>query len=260
MDRVLLTTKDDFSHEHILAVVKKEYFAVLVKDFCSPESLKRAQEELSSYRAREQSTVDSDFWRLGFPYSEITDEATRRKYHDEAQPSMARLRKIFAPYASPEDELRLTLDERWPSGAELMRVNGEKCFVGVARFQGNNVDLVPHSDRVERFLPEGYQARLQAQLSTNIYVDIPDVGGELEMWDIELDEEEYQRRVGDRAYGIDRAELPEPTVVVKPEPGDLALLNPRLIHAVRPSSDATRITIGSFIGYLGEDRPLVYWS
>ncbi|AHH97245.1 hypothetical protein KALB_3881 [Kutzneria albida DSM 43870] len=260
MDRVLFTTREEFSHEHIVSVAKKENFAVLVKGFCRPEVLQVAQEKLTAYRSRERSTTDGQFWRMGFPYSEIEDEATRRRYHDEALSSIARLREMFAPYASPEDELRLLLDERWRAGAELMRVRGEKCFVGVCRFQGNNVDLVPHTDKVERFLPAGYQSRLQAQLSTNIYVNIPEVGGELEMWDMEPAEEEYQRLVAGRSYGIERDKLPEPTAVIKPEPGDLALLNPRLIHAVRPSGDTTRITIGTFIGYLGEDEPLVYWS
>lgn len=260
MDRVIQTTKQDLSHEHIRSVVKKENFAVLVKGFCAPEVLRVAQENLLNLRSQEQSTVDGDFWRLGFPYSEITDEQTREKYHTEALGSIARVREMFAPYASPEDELRLLLDERWRAGAELLRVDGRACFVGVCRFQGNNVDLVPHSDRLERFLPAGYETGIQAQLSTNIYVNIPEVGGELEMWDLELGEEEYQELVGDRPYGIPREKLSEPAVVIKPEPGDLALLNPRLIHAVRPSADATRITIGTFIGYLGEDRPLVYWS
>lgn len=260
MERVLRTTKQEFSHEHILSVVKKENFAVLVKGFCSPEALRKAQETLMGLRAQEQSTVDGDFWRLGFPYSEICDESTRDKYHDEALASIARVRDMFAPYASPEDELRLLLDERWDSGAELMRVEGRTCFVGVCRFQGNNVDLVPHNDRLERFLPTGYQTEIEEQLSTNIYVNLPEKGGELEMWDLEMDEQEYQELVGGRAYGIERDRLPEPAVVVKPEPGDLALLNPRLIHAVRPSEDTTRITIGTFIGYRGADRPLVYWS
>lgn len=260
MDRVVYTNRKEFSHDHIVSVAKKDHFAVVVKGFCDPEVLRIAQEKLSSYRSREQSTTDAQFWRMGFPYSEIEDEPTRRRYHDEALSSIERLRSMFAPYASPEDDLRLLLDERWRAGAELMRVQGEKCFVGVCRFQGNNVDLVPHTDKVERFLPPGYQSRLQAQLSTNIYVSIPEVGGELEMWDMEPAEDEYQRMVAGRSYGIERDRLPEPVAVVKPEPGDLALLNPRLIHAVRPSGDATRITIGTFIGYLGEDEPLVYWS
>lgn len=260
MERVLLTTKEDFSHEHILSVAKKENFAVLVKNFCSEDGLRVARQQLTDYRSQEQSTVDGDFWRLGFPYSEITDDETRAKYHAEAPGSIARLRGMFAPYASPLDELRLLLDERWQAGAELLRIGGKRCFVGVCRFQGSSVDLVPHSDRVERFLPAGYESDLQAQLSTNIYVNVPENGGELELWDLELDEDAYAELVGDRAYGIDRDRLPPPTSVVKPEPGDLALLNPRLIHAVSPSQDSTRITIGSFIGYQGEDRPLAYWS
>ncbi|WP_411128816.1 hypothetical protein [Streptomyces sp. x-19] len=51
-----------------------------------------------------------------------------------------------------------------------------------------------------------------------------------------------------------------PKAVIKPAPGDLLLLNPRQIHAVRPSSDEPRITLGHFIGYHGADLPLTLWS
>jgi hypothetical protein len=261
MDRVVLTTKTEFSDEHILSVAKKESLAVLVEGFCGEDNLRIAQEKLTAYRGRENFTIDTQFGRIGYPYSEIIDEETRRRYHAEARSNITRLREMFAPYASPEDELRLILEERWHPGAELMRVNDETCFVGICRFQGNNADLVPHTDKVERFLPKGYQS-LRAQLSTNIYVSMPETGGELEIWDLEPTEDDYQEMVGDRSFGIERHKLPEPTAVIKPKPGDLALLNPRLVHAVRPSAagDATRITIGTFIGFMGASEPLVYWS
>ncbi|WP_067826551.1 2OG-Fe(II) oxygenase [Actinomadura kijaniata] len=260
MGHVVRTTRRELSAEHIRAVLKKEALVVQIKGFLRPEALEIAREQLFDHAERGELSQAAEFGRVGFAYSEIGDEASRRAYHERALPNIHRLRELFAPYLSPTDELRLLLDEIWPQGANLLHVDGAKCFVGIARYQDKDVDLNPHTDALERNLPPDHQSDLQAQLSVNVYVNIPDEGGELELWGIEPTEDEYRTLVGDRAYGIDRDKVSDPVAVVKPEAGDLILLNPRLIHAVRPSQDSSRITIGHFIGYLGEERPLALWS
>lgn len=260
MELVRQATRSSFSHRDILAVAKSECLAVQIKGFCRPESLKVAQDKLIFNEDRGQLSQAHEFGRIGFAYSEISDEESRRNYHANALPNTRRIREIFTPFVSPTDELRLMLDEVWPRGAHLMEVDNEKCFVGICRYQDQNVDLNPHTDALERNLPARHQDNLLAQLSINVYVNVPDVGGELELWDIAPSEGDYQDLMGERTYGIERDELPAPTEVVKPDPGDFILLNPRLVHAVRPSQDSSRVTLGHFVGYMGEDRPLVYWS
>lgn len=255
-----VTTAEQLTAQHILDVVEKRSYGVQLKGFCPPDTLHVARERLLHQDLRSAFSQQTEFVRIGKAYIEIQDERSRAEYHAQAPGTIRRIRELFRPLASPIDELRPLLDETWPQGAHLLQVDGQKCFVGIARFQGSGVDLTPHTDDLERNAPPGHEPKLLSQLSTNIYLQIPEDGGELEIWGIEPDEQEYQRLRGERAYGIERHLLPPPDFVIKPEPGDLILLNPRLIHAVRPSASSTRVTLGVFIGYYGEHQPLAYWS
>ena len=91
-------------------------------------------------------------------------------------------------------------------------------------------------------------------------IEVPKQGGELEVWNTRPSEDEYQRLKSDRHYGIDRDRLRPADFTTRPEDGDLIIINPRFIHAVRPVHHTPRITLSSFIGYFGEQSPLIYWS
>ncbi|GHG64919.1 2OG-Fe(II) oxygenase [Streptomyces griseocarneus] len=250
----------ELSHEDILAVVEGTALAVHIPGFIHPEALASARAQLYDHPDRDGLSQDTAFQRIGFAYSEISDEASRDRYHAEARANIQRMRDLFAPYASPSDVLRLLLEETWHAGANLMHVGGRKAFIGICRYQDKNVDLNPHTDALERNLPADHAQGLTAQLSVNIYVNIPREGGELELWGTEPGEETYNELKGERVWGIERDKLGPPVEVIKPAPGDLLLLNPRQIHAVRPSGDEPRITLGHFLGYYGTDRPLELWS
>ncbi|QLE70416.1 2OG-Fe(II) oxygenase [Streptomyces rectiverticillatus] len=254
------TTSCRLSQEDILSVVEGTTLAVHIPGFVHPDALASARRQLFDHPDRGSLSQAAEFKRIGFAYSEISDTASRDRYHAEARTNIQRMRDLFAPYASPSDVLRLLLEETWAAGAGLMHVEGRKAFIGICRFQDKNVDLNPHTDALERNLPAEHARRLAAQLSVNIYINIPRTGGELELWGTEPGEDAYRHLMGGRTWGIDREKIGPPVEVVKPAPGDLLLLNPRQIHAVRPSGDEPRITLGHFLGYYGTDLPLELWS
>ncbi|MEV4743559.1 hypothetical protein [Streptomyces sp. NPDC049555] len=257
---VTRTTPARLSQEDILSLIDGTALAVHVPGFVPAEALAPARRKLIDHPDRGALTQATEFQRIGYAYSEVHDDASREHYHHQARAGIQRMRELFAPYASPSDVLRLLLEETWQAGAHLMHMDGRKAFVGICRYQHKDVDLNPHTDALERNLPAGHALHLKAQLSANIYLNIPRTGGELELWGTEPGEEVYGRLMGGRTWGIDRARIGPPAQVVKPAPGDLLLLNPRRIHAVRPSGDEPRITLGHFIGYYGTARPLELWS
>ena len=255
-----LSSLSELNHEHILNVVNGQSFGIHIKNFCPIETVEHAKDVLYQHQSQTMLDASTPYVRIGKGLIEIKNETDRAHYHEVALDNIRLIRNSFKPYASPIDQLRLLLDEVWPTGAKLLQVNGKKCFVGICRFQRAGMDLIPHTDKLERNTPSHDQSELLKQLSVNIYLEIPEHGGELEMWDIEPSEEEYQQLQGDRKYGLDRETLPPPATSIKPQPGDLILLNPRLIHAVRPSSDSVRVALSAFVGYFGENQPLAYWS
>lgn len=260
MKPVIQTDKKGLSHDHLLALATGDVVAIQLKDFCHSSALGRLRAALLQSKERGPLTQAKEFGRLGIAFSETNDATSRSRYHREASCGIRRIREIAMPFFSPIDELRLLLDERWRWGANLLQLGGEKCFVGICRYQDPKVDLKPHTDRLERNLPIGYRGVLWNQLSANVYLSVPSQGGELEFWDLEPQEEEYDQLKGDKPYGIDREKLPPPEVFIKPGIGDLVLLNPRKVHAVRPGRRISRVTLSMFIGFLGDDQPLVYWS
>ncbi len=252
-------TITELSGQHIRNVIEGKAFGIHIKGFASAEIVARAKEKLYAHQARTMLDDQTEYVRIGHAFIEVKGDHDRKRYHEVALDNIRKIRQSFKPYASPIDEWRLLLDEVWPHGAGLLQLDGQKCFVGVCRFQRTGVELIPHTDNLTRNAPVLDQPLLK-QLSVNIYIEIPEQGGELEMWDLEPSEEEYKRLQGDKGYGLDRDILPPPSSVIKPVPGDLILLNPRLIHAVRPSDHSHRVTLSSFIGYFGDDKPLAYWS
>jgi hypothetical protein len=246
--------------DHLLRLCSKSTLALRVRGFMPPAAIERAQERLNAHPQRGPLGHANQFIRLGIAYSEVRSEETRKLYHDTASENIHRLRAIFGDLASPIDKLRNMLDEIWPGGAHLLNIHQLKCFVGVCRYQKPGVDLEPHIDELHWTLPRDLTMTLLHQLSVNVYVQVPATGGELEIWNYEPCEQAYESLRGNRAYGIPRASLPKPDVTIRPMAGDLIIINPRLVHAVRPVVGSDRITLSAFLGIKSQTDPLVYWS
>ena len=190
----------------------------------------------------------------------------REAYFDEALLRILDLRETFKPYLSPIDRLRLELDEAWPFGGNLLRLERGPMFVGLARVFGEGSEAYPHDDILLRDIPESLVAsQITLQFGANIYLSLPSMGGELDIWNFVLTPEEYDRRRligedGQRSYGLDRALIGPPATTIRPAIGELVLFCANRVHAVRPSYGGNRVTLSCFVGYSNDSSPLVSWS
>lgn len=199
--------------------------------------------------------------RIGMSYFETgRRQDIIDQYFSTALENIELLRRACYPHPCPIDTLRCILDEIWPTGCSLQTLYERKMFVGLSRCMKPGVPLLAHHDMFGRHAPGTPEATsLISQFAINVYVDVPEAGGELAIWTNEMSDEEFLERRG-KHYGIPLELLPPPDFKVRPVHGDLILFNARKIHAVMPGLGCDRITLSGFLGNRGQHNRLTVWS
>lgn len=136
------------------------------------------------------------------------------KYFSLVRENSEQMRRACSPAVSPIDALRCTLDEVWEPGAHLQTFNGRKMFVGLSRMVEPGTTFLAHHDIFEQDAKGAPEATsVLAQFGANVYAQVPETGGELLMWDMNMSSEEFDhRRQGE--YGLRVETLPPPDIAI----------------------------------------------
>ena len=250
---------DVLSKKDIIDLARGKVHALVIQDFYDTGLLHSVCQKILKSPNIGNLQHAKEFERIGHAYSEISTVEQKNHYHLNAKKHIEIIKDFFPIGNYPIDKFQLLLNQYWPNGASILEMGSQKCFAGICRILNQNISLEPHTDKIEKnFLT--HNLIFEAQLSANLYLQMPSLGGEVEFWDLELSDEDYEKLKGQRHYGINRNDLPPPSVTYKPKVGDLLILNSRKIHAVRKSTSEKRITLSCFIAYIGNNEPLYYWS
>ncbi|WP_030667704.1 hypothetical protein [Streptomyces rimosus] len=183
--------EDDFAREptreSLLRPGRREIAAIHVPGFCdrriAGEVAGKAvrHKALGNYHKKCTSTVG----RVFMPHIDTAgnpDLTTR--YHDAALPSINEVRALFAPCLSPVDHVRLLLQERRPSGANLLRLRGRPCFVGALRvFHPRTSVFPPHNDHFSSRMPHAVTpARDGHRVGMAVFIACKGPGEPLQYW------------------------------------------------------------------------------
>jgi|SRR5581483_11359076 len=193
-------------------------------------------------------------------YNTIGNAAAQKLYFENSLNAVRALRHLCSPLLSPVDAVRLDLEEMWPEGCDLMKMNGQNMFFGITRIWQTGSEGLPHQDLLQRELDDAVVGGLQGQMGLNIYLETADEGGELEVWDYYVSEDQMRSQGVMGSYGYNRATLPEPACVLKPERGDLILINTVHVHAIAKIHRGRRTTLSGFVGFWGRDEKLTLWT
>lgn len=253
---------NELSTESLLRLSRREIGAIHVKGFyprnIAVEIAKKTIDhpKLGNYNKKYTSTVG----RICMPHIDSEwDSVAAKKYHDEAAENIRDIRSLFYPYMSPVDHVRLLLQEYWPAGANVQRLYKNPCFVGAIRvFKPSVSSFYPHHDRIDEESDAPEVKEFVEQLVANMYLDVPDEGGDLQLW--LRDPSEPEKNLIRDVEGLLPETVEPPRLVIHPEAGDLIIFSSRMLHAVTPGRDKHRVGMAAFIGCSGPDKPLTYWS
>ena len=250
----------EFKRETLSDLISDKLAAIHVKGFYPKDVAQKVARvacdhpELGHYK-KNYNTVA----RVCTPHiDQRGDPEAGARYHDEAVTNIQAIRCLFSPFMTPVDALRVLLDEMWPLGASIQRLNRRTCFVGALRVFFKDISSFrPHHDRLEEETSAPEAVGICQQLVANVYLEMPETGGDLQLWRREATPREtIQIRNG----ALLASDIEPPCVVIHPEVGDLIIFSSRHLHAVTPSNGSNRVGMAAFIGCYGENRPLTYWS
>lgn len=257
---VVETTVRSLGHADIAHLATGTTLVVRVRGFVDPHTCKALARRAEEYGYESYLNVPS-VSRIGMAFYETEGrEHLIEEYFLSARGNIQDFRDACAPYRSPIDSLRCLLDEAWIPGSMLQTLGQRKMFAGLSRMVKPGTTFLAHHDIFENDAPGAPEARgLLAQFAANVYIRMPETGGELLMWRREIPTPAFDAMRG-ADYGVPVQSLGPPDLALRPEPGDLLIFNSRKMHAVAPGTGCNRLALSCFIGYRGPQDPLSVWS
>ena len=243
----------------LLALIDGEHLALRVRNFYEPELCTRLTAKIMAFEGLRSFKYATHMERFGLSLGEIVgSEEQINAYLDAAGDEVTGFRQLCAPFLSPIDLLRVSLDEAWTAGANIGTIRGRKAFTGVARIVHEGGSTPPHQDRL--IAPHvDLSAFVVEQLAVNVYLQTSTTGGQLELWDLCLNPAEYQAIREPGKAGVTAQSLKPCDLSIAPNAGDLIVFRSTRLHAIQRASGRPRVTCSSFIGYNNVDKPLVFY-
>ena len=256
--------------------------AIHIPGFCSSKianSLSKCGLEEYTHWKLDGGAVSTDmFYAGGSIPIEVASHSWPdfNRYFGEREDFVDKQRKMSGG-TWPVDRLRLALDEAWPFGVYLGHYLGQKLRPAIMRImdEKNNFNFsIPeygfiHTDDFPTLKPS------QGTFSANIYLKIPEKGGELYIWNINLNKIKgifnylnakiltmmiTQNYVFDIKWQQEIFKLLPKPHVIKPQLGDLVIFHSGRPHSVAPVTKGIRVTNQLFIYAKGPKAPLTIGS
>lgn len=256
--RVLTSPK--FQRTHIADLAAGRCTAIRVPDFVDPAVCEQTLKALegANFECYGEQRVYPQVMRFGVGVSDHRkDGKVSDSYWDAVRNSQAAWLNLGLPF-DPFQMCRDELGANWPNTVSIGRRSGREMASGVAR-EPNSGFIVHFDDAQREFAGNLLDANLVAQFAFNLYLSVPECGGETVIWRHRWNPaDERFRRPG--SYGYDEEVVSgAESFELKPAVGEALLFNPRFFHAVRPSQNARRIALGFSLG-LSDTGDLLAWG
>jgi hypothetical protein len=247
----------------VRAIAEGEIVAAHFHTAFTREECAVALEQASRHSAKTRYEGAPELLHIGDSFFETQFGAERLSaYFANALRDIRQSRELFGTSRNPMDLIRALLDEGSPQGANLLRVDGRVCPIGLARIMEADSEIMPHVDSACWDMPQNLGVQqIEVQISAVVILSKPETGGDTIIYPTRLSKMQYDahRLPEPNAYAIDEAVLPARSVTLRSDVGDLILFEARYPHRVSQVQGAPRYTLSAFIGVC-RDGGLVLFS
>ena len=183
----------------------------------------------------------------------------KANYFSNAQKSNQLIQKLFSNSISPIDKIHQILEQIFQkkiSTATEDYMNYSECVIRIHK-NGDSVHV--HRDNCNFEMPEYVVSKYQNQLSAILYLQSPQNGGELKIYDKQWCKDDESQRHPDFGYSTNVVDGVDYTTIF-PVVGNLVLLNPNFYHKIESVFGTKhRISMGFFFAQSSENN-LFCWS
>ncbi|SRR6266481_1989539 len=257
LNGLLRTNK--LTNEALVAFFTGQFTCLMITDAIDQSAARHISHCIISSERLEGYKVEQRFLKIGKAWFDNATDQERTEHISKTSEYTRETRALCAPFPVPTDIVKLDLDLIWRVGVFNLRIDGHPIYCGLPRALPPGGAVEAHFDWIGFDSPGSRGIEdIQHQIAVNFYLQTPESGGELALWDTGMSPAQLQAlRRPDHEYALDEAKLGRPTLVVKPEERSLVFFNACQPHAVREAKGSLpRVTFSSFIGYSGPDRPL----
>jgi hypothetical protein len=246
----------------LLRALEQGSVAVVVIDGAVPTTVCEALASVIKSLPMQPYDVEPAFYKAAKPLYEAAARGSMDDYFSHGATVMRALQSRISPLMTPEAMLRLALDECWPGGAQLLRLNGRTCPFGLIREITAGGEVATHTDNSDIDFPHPTLQRARTNLSCVAYLSNCS-GGEIGIRPVGFTTAEAiaRYRLKGHPYAIDASLLPPVRVQLKPERGRMILFNAKFAHEVAPvaTGSTSRITMSGFLLVAGDDQPILLY-
>lgn len=233
--------------------------AIRIRGFATPDECRSFAAAARGGKVKAYS-VGRRIGYIGMAQYEYRWDHPKEAFFQAVPQAQRDLREVLDASFDPVQRLMDRLRAVWPAPVELAREPLGEYFAGIVRFASEGVDL--HADWAPLNAPKYAIGSIDGQLGWNFFAEELPEGGLTTVhnapWTPDVAPGEIPR-----SYGLDRSVVAgAPSITYRPTAGDVVLFNTRNPHEIgggSASGAAERISIGSFVGRMPDNR-LVLWS
>ncbi len=244
--------------EKIFEVIEGKKPALIIRNFYGPDLCKIAVNRTKEFS--ENKDQNKIFKKIGV--SLLSFLTQKSDYFSQADAARQALRKIFEDIEDPRKKIHKLLSEIYPEKKVSVAYEKEKKYAcGVIRIHDFGDYANIHRDFVKFEAPNFSVSKLSNQLSSVLYLQQSELGGELVIYKKTWNKTDERFR--EINFGYSRSVLDDckDAVKIKPKQGDLIIINPVHFHEILPvKGKKRRVTLGLFLGFSEYRNSILTWS